>query len=99
MMDSHFLDEARDLPSKVHASQAGKSGMTPMERVVAWSVFRTRAEAENLVAHVHLAPGQHLVGGHGQDSVAPFWWVGVQVSNLGEWGHSAAINKRGRHGD
>lgn len=60
-MDSHFLDEARELPSKVHASRSGKSGMTPTERVVAWSVFRTRAEAEHLVAHVHLAPGQHLV--------------------------------------
>lgn len=87
-MDTRFLDEARDLPS-----------IARMERVVAWSVFRTRTEAENLVDHVHLAPGQHLVGGHGKDSVAEFWWVGVQVSDVGEWGHSAAINKRGRHGD
>jgi hypothetical protein len=40
MMDGHFLDEARDLPSKVHASRSGKSGMTPMDRVVAWSAWR-----------------------------------------------------------
>lgn len=96
-MDTQFLDEARELPSKVYASQATR---TPLEgRIVAWSVFRTREEAENLVAHVHLAPGQHLVGGHGEDSVAAFWWVGVQVNDLDAWGHSAAINKRGRYGD
>ncbi|MDD3759314.1 MAG: hypothetical protein PHO57_00605 [Acidithiobacillus sp.] len=88
MIDDTFLDEAHELPS-----------VTPMERVVAWSVFRTRDAAQQFLEHVHLAPGQALVGGHGKDSVAEYWWVGVQVQNLGVWGNSAAINKHGRMGD
>ncbi|MEY2334893.1 hypothetical protein GL267_013380 [Acidithiobacillus ferrianus] len=88
MTDDHFLDEAREVPS-----------IAPMERVVAWSVFRSREDARHLLEHVYLAPGQGLVGGHGRDSVAPYWWVGVQVRDLSQWGNAAAVNKRGRLGD
>ncbi|WP_414040332.1 hypothetical protein ACJU26_14635 [Acidithiobacillus sp. M4-SHS-6] len=88
MINDSFLDEPRDVPST-----------TPMARVVAWSIFRSRAEARNLLDHVHLAPGQTLVGGHGQDSVAPYWWVGVQVPDMGQWGNASAVNKKGRLGD
>ena len=52
MITDNFLDEARDVPST-----------TPMERVVAWSIFRSREDARKLLDHVHLAPGQALVGG------------------------------------
>ncbi|MEY2341929.1 hypothetical protein AB4090_07435 [Acidithiobacillus sp. IBUN Pt1247-S3] len=88
MISDKFLDEARELPSVV-----------AMERVVAWSVFRTKDAARQLLEHVHLAPGQALVGGHGKDSVAEYWWVGVQVQNLEAWGHSSSVNKHGRMGD
>ncbi len=88
MINDNFLDEARDVPST-----------TPMERVVAWSIFRSREDARNLLDHVHLAPGQALVGGHGRDSVAAYWWVGVQVQDMGHWGNATAVNKRGRLGD
>lgn len=88
MISDAFLDEVREIPS-----------VTPMERVVAWSVFRTREEARGLLGHVHLAPGQVLVGGHGEDSVADYWWVGVQVQDLEQWGNRSAVQKRGRLGD
>ncbi|MDD2747444.1 MAG: hypothetical protein WCY91_05250 [Acidithiobacillus sp.] len=88
MINDSFLDESREVPST-----------TPMERVVAWSVFRSREEARNLVEHVYLAPGQSLVGGHGQDSVAPYWWAGVQVPDVSHWGNVTAVHKHGRLGD
>ncbi|MCE5387100.1 MAG: hypothetical protein K0041_00770 [Acidithiobacillus sp.] len=87
MISDDFLEEARELPS-----------VQPMERVVAWSVFRSRDDARALLQHVHLAQGQALVGGHGRDSVGEYWWVGVQVQDLSAWGNSSAINK-GRRGD
>lgn len=88
MINDSFLDESREVPSTA-----------PMERVVAWSVFRSREEARNLVEHVYLAPGQSLVGGHGQDSVASYWWVGVQVPDVSQWGNATAVHKHGRLGD
>ncbi len=88
MINDRFLDEAREVPST-----------TPMERVVAWSVFRSRADARKLLEHVYLAPGQGLVGGYGRDSVAPYWWVGVQVQDVSQWGNVTAVHKRGRLGD
>lgn len=88
MINDSFLDESREVPSTA-----------PIERVVAWSVFRSREEARNLVEHVYLAPGQSLVGGHGQDSVASYWWVGVQVPDVSHWGNATAVHKRGRLGD
>lgn len=88
MMDAAFLNEEREVPS-------GQS----QSRIVAWSIFRSKEDASRFLEHVHLATGQQLVGGHSQDSVARYWWVGVQVNDLEHWGHSAAINKRGRLGD
>ncbi len=88
MISDAFLDEVRELPS-----------VAAMDRVVAWSVFRSREEAHGLLGHVHLAPGQALVGGHGRDSVADYWWVGVQVQNLEQWGNRSAVHKQGRLGD
>ena len=88
MINDSFLDEAREVPSS-----------TPMERVVTWSVFRSRADARKLLEHVYLAPGQGLVGGYGCDSVAPYWWVGVQVQDISQWGNVTAVHKRGRLGD
>lgn len=88
MINDNFLDETREVPST-----------TPMERVVAWSIFRSREDARKLLDHVYLAPGQALVGGHGRDSVADYWWVGVQVQDMGQWGNATAVNKRGRLGD
>ncbi len=88
MINDRFLDEAREVPST-----------TPMERVVAWSVFRSRADARKLLEHVYLAPGQGLVGGYGRDSVAPYWWVGVQVQDVSQWGNVTAVHKHGRLGD
>ncbi|WP_436395302.1 hypothetical protein ACSDBR_12585 [Acidithiobacillus ferriphilus] len=58
MINDGFLDEAREVPS-----------VTPMERVVAWFVFRSREDARQHLEHVYLAAGQGLVGGCGRDSV------------------------------
>jgi hypothetical protein len=88
MINDSFLDEAREVPST-----------TPMERVVAWSVFRSREDARKHLEHVYLASGQSLVGGHGRDSVAIYWWVGVQVPDVSHWGNVTAVHKRGRLGD
>jgi hypothetical protein len=88
MINDGFLDEAREVPS-----------VTPMERVVAWSVFRSREDARQHLEHGYLAAGQGLVGGCGRDSVAPYWWVGVQVQDISQWGNVTAVNKRGRLGD
>lgn len=88
MPNDHFLDEAREVPSVV-----------PMARVVNWSIFRSREAAGEHLPHVHLGAGQALVGGHGQDSIGPYWWVGVQVDDIGHWGDVAAVNKHGRQGD
>ncbi|MCY0872935.1 MAG: hypothetical protein OWQ56_09610 [Acidithiobacillus caldus] len=88
MITDRFLDDERSLPS-----------VEPMERVVAWSVFRSREAARDLLEHAHLAAGQQLVGGHARDSIGPYWWVGVQVNDLDQWGSRGAINKRGRLGD
>lgn len=87
-MNASFLDEIRAVPI---ASIA--------DRVVAWTIFRSKDEALRFLPHIHLATGQKIVGGTGKDSVAPYWWVGVKVTNIEDWGHKAAINKRGRHGD
>ena len=87
-MDAHFLEQSREVPTSITAGN-----------VVAWSIFRSLEEARTFLQHVHLAPGQKIVGGHGADSVAQYWWVGVEVQDLSQWGHKGAINKRGRFGD
>ena len=88
MINDSFLDEAREVPST-----------TQMERVVAWSVFRSREDARKHLQHVYLASGQSLVGGYGRDSVATYWWVGVQVPDVSHWGNATAVHKHGRLGD
>ena len=83
-----ILNQEREAPSLV-----------PLPNAVNWSIFRRRADAERHAEHVHLNPGHRLVGGHGHDSVDEYWWVGVCVESLGDWGSLQAVNKRGRLGD
>lgn len=59
-MNASFLDEIRAVPI---ASIA--------DRVVAWTIFRSKDEALRFLPHIHLATGQKIVGGTGKDSVAP----------------------------
>ena len=88
MMKDTVLDDAREVPSTA-----------PMAQAVNWQVFRERSEAVKRLHHIRLEAGQSLIGGHGQDSIAPYWWVGVKVDDLADWGHADAVNKRGRQGD
>lgn len=88
MNQEAILDEVRDLPST-----------ETVARAVTWHMFRTREEARERLHGICLEDGQSLIGGHSQDSVAPYWWVGVQVDNLEQWGHTDAVNLHGHHVD
>jgi len=88
MIEDTLLDNAREAPSII-----------PMAQAVNWQMFRRRSEAVKRLRHIRLGAGQSLIGGHGRDSIAPYWWVGVKVDDLADWGHVDAVNKRGRHGD
>lgn len=83
MAELKFLRRERSLPDR-----------DGLGRVVHWHVFRAPDEAHRFAHNVLLGDGQTLVGGYSRDSVGPFWWVGVQVADLGHWGSSRAINKR-----
>ncbi len=83
MREAGFLTQERSLPAA-----SGLGG------VVQWHVFRDREQAQAFIPAIHLGAGQTLVGGYSRDSVGPFWWIGVQVENIQQWGHHAAINKR-----
>ena len=61
------------------------------ERVVLWKVFRDEDSAVEYSHHILLEADQSLVGGHGVDSVGKFYWLGVEVADLGAWGHTRAI--------
>lgn len=87
-MSDAILDVDREVPSRA-----------PIENAVNWSVFRRRAEAEQYLERVILSDGHELIGGHSQDSVGEYWWVGIQVQAIDGWGSRQAINKHGRHGD
>ncbi len=61
------------------------------ERIVLWKVFRSKDEAVEYSQHVLLEPTQRIVGGYWTDSAGGFFWLGVQVDDLGKWGNSQAI--------
>ena len=87
-MTYEILENDHEVPSRA-----------PIANAVNWSVFRHRNEAENYLDRVRLSDGHTLIGGHSQDSVGDYWWVGVQVQSIAKWGSHRAINKHGRHGD
>jgi len=87
-MGYDILENACEVPSQV-----------PLENAVNWSIFRQRKKAENYLDQVRLSDGHELIGGHSQDSVGDYWWVGVRVRSVAAWGSRQAINKHGRHGD
>ncbi|MDA8389188.1 MAG: hypothetical protein M0Z76_00310 [Gammaproteobacteria bacterium] len=83
-----ILDQERETPSVV-----------PLANAVNWSIFRRRADAEHHIDRMRLSPGHQLIGGHSHDSITEYWWVGVAVESIGQWGSRQAINKHGRLGD
>ncbi|WP_297389634.1 hypothetical protein [Acidiferrobacter sp.] len=87
-MTHEILENDHEVPSR-----------SPLQNAVNWSLFRRRKEAEDYLDRVRLDTGHELIGGHSQDSVGDYWWVGVRVTSIADWGHSQAINKHGRHGD
>ncbi|MDA8361611.1 MAG: hypothetical protein M0Z44_06415 [Gammaproteobacteria bacterium] len=72
---------------------------TPLANAVNWSIFRKRADAERYIDRLQLSPGHRLIGGHSHDSITEYWWVGVAVASIDQWGSRQAINKHGRLGD
>jgi hypothetical protein len=87
-MTHEILENDHEVPSR-----------SPLVNAVSWALFRRRREAEDYLARVRLNAGHELIGGHSQDSVGDYWWVGVRVPSISAWGHPQAINKHGRHGD
>ena len=87
-MGYEILENDREAPSQ-----------KPLENAVNWSIFRRRDEAQRYVDRIRLSNGHELIGGHSQDSVGDYWWVGVRVPSVASWGSVQAINKHGRHGD
>ena len=87
-MTHEILENDHETPSR-----------SPLANAVNWSLFRRRREAEDYLAHIRLDVGHELIGGHSQDSIGDYWWVGVRVPAISRWGHPQAVNKRGRHGD
>lgn len=87
-MGYEILENEREVPST-----------QPLENAVNWSIFRRRDEAEHYMDRVRLSDGHELIGGRSQDSVGPYWWVGVRVQSVAKWGSAQAVNKHGRHGD
>ncbi|MHB8254963.1 MAG: hypothetical protein ACYDEV_15015 [Acidiferrobacter sp.] len=83
-----ILEHNREVPSR-----------EPLENAVNWSLFRYRKEAEDYIDKVRLSDGHDLIGGHSQDSVGDYWWIGVRVQSMKKWGYSQSINKHGRNGD
>ncbi len=82
MSEYRFLAAERSLPDRENRGN-----------VVQWHVFRSREQAQAFIPSIRLTPGQELVGGYSRDSVGAFWWVGVQVADLAQWGNPGAINK------
>jgi hypothetical protein len=87
-MGYEVLENDREVPSRA-----------PVDNAVNWSLFRRRKEAEDYIDRVRLSEGHELIGGHSQDSVGDYWWIGVRVPSVKQWGHPQSINKHGRHGD
>lgn len=81
-----FLAQDREAPS-----------IEPLPNAVNWAIFRHRPQAEEYARHVRLSENHELIGGHGRDSIGDYWWVGVQVPSVPDWGSRQAINKHGRH--
>lgn len=69
----------------------------PLANAVNWAIFRRRPEAEEYARNVRLGENHELIGGHGHDSIGDYWWIGVQVPSVHDWGSPQAINKHGRH--
>ncbi|WP_298137769.1 hypothetical protein [Acidiferrobacter sp.] len=87
-MTHKILENDRELPS-----------LHPQDNAVHWSLFRRRKEAEQYLEHMRLDTGYELIGGHSHDSIGDYWWVGLRVPSIADWGHSRAVNKHARHGD
>ncbi|MHB1608620.1 MAG: hypothetical protein ACYCTF_05970 [Acidiferrobacter sp.] len=87
-MTHEILENDHEVPSR-----------SPLPNAVNWALFRRRREAEDYLARVRLNAGHELIGGHSQDSIGDYWWVGVRVPSISTWGHPQAVNKHGRHGD
>ena len=87
-MTHEILENDHEVPSR-----------RPLANAFNWSLFRRRQDAEDYLDHVRINDGYELIGGHSQDSVGDYWWVGVRVPSITDWGHTQAINKHGRHGD
>ncbi len=87
-MTEEILDNDREVPSR-----------RPFHNAVNWSLFRRRQDALDYLTRIRLNAGHELIGGHSRDSIGDYWWVGVRVPSINEWGHPQAINKHGRHGD
>lgn len=81
----------------VFRSNCEAPSVDPLTNAVTWSIFRQRQEAERYARCIRLNEGHELVAGHGHDSVAEYWWVGVCVPSISQWGHPKTINKHGRH--
>lgn len=87
-MAYEILENDREVPSRA-----------PLENAVNWSLFRRRAEAEDYIDRIRLTEGHELIGGHSRDSIGDYWWIGIRVPSVNNWGSRQAINKHGRHGD
>ncbi len=86
-------------PHEVLNQECDAPSLAPVPNAVNWSIFRRRGDAELHADRIQLGPGHALIGGHGHDSIGDYWWVGVRVESLAQWGSKQAINKRGRLGD
>lgn len=61
------------------------------ERVVLWKVFRDKSSVIEYSQHILLEPDQRLVGGQSVDTIGPFYWLGVEVEEIENWGNTHAI--------
>ncbi len=77
---SQILGESRDLPKDPQ-----------QEQIVMWRIFRDKNDALEYSQHILLEPDQRIVGGRSVDSAGDFFWLGVEVADLGAWGHTQAI--------
>ncbi|MEJ2059809.1 MAG: hypothetical protein P8Y64_04905 [Gammaproteobacteria bacterium] len=84
MVDEDILSHELSLPEG-----HGRDG------VVHWHIFRDRDQAEQFLPCIKLTDSQQLVGGYTRDSLGKIWWLGVQVSNVDQWGNRTAVNKHG----
>lgn len=61
------------------------------ERVVLWKVFRDKSSVVEYSHHILLESDQRLVGGQSVDTIGTFYWLGVEVEDIENWGNTQAI--------